>query len=343
MTKTSDKDKILEQVLIDIEKQFGKGSIMKLGDKTKYKIEASPSGSLALDIILGVGGYPKGRIIEIFGPESSGKTTIALHAIAEVQRQGGKAAFIDAEHALDPVYASKLGVNINELLLSQPDTGEQALEICEALVRSGTINIVVIDSVAALVPQLEIAGEMGETHVALQARLMSQALRKLSGTVSKTNTIIIFINQLREKVGVMFGNPETTPGGRALKFYATIRIDIRRAEQIKQGENIIGNKTIVKVVKNKVAPPFKTTSVDIMYGEGISKEGEIIDLGVEAGIIEKSGAWYTYKGEKLGQGKETVKVLLKENIKLRDELENKIRDYYGISQKKEKENEKKTN
>lgn len=335
-TNETDKDKILSQVLLDIEKQFGKGAIMKLGDDTHNEIAVSPSGSLTLDLALGVGGYPKGRIIEIYGPESSGKTTFALHSIAEIQKAGGRAAFIDAEHALDPVYAKNLGVNINELLLSQPDTGEQALEICEALVRSEAINIVVIDSVAALVPQAEIEGEMGDSHVGLQARLMSQALRKLSGTINKTNTIAIFINQLREKVGVMFGNPETTPGGRALKFYSTIRMDVRRSEQIKQGDSVIGNKTTVKIVKNKVAPPFKTAVVEIMYGEGVSRVSEIIDLGVEAGIIDKSGAWYSYNGEKLGQGKETVKALLKENDKLRDELEQKVREHFNMAIKKEK-------
>ena len=335
-TNETDKDKILSQVLLDIEKQFGKGAIMKLGDDTHNEIAVSPSGSLTLDLALGVGGYPKGRIIEIYGPESSGKTTFALHAIAEIQKAGGRAAFIDAEHALDPVYAKNLGVNINELLLSQPDTGEQALEICEALVISEAINIVVIDSVAALVPQAEIEGEMGDSHVGLQARLMSQALRKLSGTINKTNTIAIFINQLREKVGVMFGNPETTPGGRALKFYSTIRMDVRRSEQIKQGDSVIGNKTTVKIVKNKVAPPFKTAVVEIMYGEGVSRVSEIIDLGVEAGIIDKSGAWYSYNGEKLGQGKETVKALLKENDKLRDELEQKVREHFNMAIKKEK-------
>ena len=335
-TNETDKDKILSQVLLDIVKQFGKGAIMKLGDDTHNEIAVSPSGSLTLDLALGVGGYPKGRIIEIYGPESSGKTTFALHAIAEIQKAGGRAAFIDAEHALDPVYAKNLGVNINELLLSQPDTGEQALEICEALVRSEAINIVVIDSVAALVPQAEIEGEMGDSHVGLQARLMSQALRKLSGTINKTNTIAIFINQLREKVGVMFGNPETTPGGRALKFYSTIRMDVRRSEQIKQGDSVIGNKTTVKIVKNKVAPPFKTAVVEIMYGEGVSRVSEIIDLGVEAGIIDKSGAWYSYNGEKLGQGKETVKALLKENDKLRDELEQKVREHFNMAIKKEK-------
>ncbi len=324
------KDKALEQVLADIQKQFGNGAIMKLGEDSHVNIDVTSSGSLMLDKALGVGGFPKGRIIEIYGPESSGKTTVALQAIAEVQKEGGRAAFIDAEHALDPVYAKKLGVNINELLLSQPDTGEQALEICEALVRSEVVNIIVIDSVAALVPQAEIDGEMGDSHVGLQARLMSQALRKLSGTINKTKTTAIFINQLREKVGIMFGNPETTPGGRALKFYSTIRLDIRRAEQIKNGDNVMGNKTTIKVVKNKVAPPFKTANVEIMYGEGISREGEIIDLAAEMNIIDKSGAWYAYNGEKLGQGKENVKQLLKENPELKQELELKIREELGF-------------
>ena len=331
ISETKDKDRALEEVLADIEKQFGKGAIMKLGSSEHMEIDVTSTGSLSLDVALGVGGFPKGRIIEIYGPESSGKTTIALQAIAEVQKEGGRAAFIDAEHALDPVYAKKLGVNINELLLSQPDTGEQALEICEALVRSEAVNIVVIDSVAALVPQAEIEGEMGDSHVGLQARLMSQALRKLSGTISKTKTTAIFINQLREKVGVLFGNPETTPGGRALKFYSTIRLDIRRGEQIKMGDSVIGNKTNIKVVKNKVAPPFRTATVDIMYGEGVSKEGEIIDLGVDAGVIEKSGSWFAYKGEKLGQGKENVKVLLKTNKKLAEEIEKQIREFYNIN------------
>ena len=317
MTKTTN-DKTLDQVLLDIEKQFGKGSIMKLGSNEHREIDVVPSGSISLDVALGIGGYPKGRIIEIYGPESSGKTTFALHAIAEIQKQGGKAAFIDAEHSLDPNYASKLGVNINELLLSQPDNGEQALEICEALVRSGAIGIIVIDSVAALVPQAEIEGEMGDSHVGLQARLMSQALRKLSGIINKTNTVAIFINQLREKVGVMFGNPEVTPGGRALKFYSSIRLEIRRSEQLKSGSDVIGNKTSIKVVKNKMAPPFKTCSVDIMYGEGISAEGELVDLASEAAIVEKSGAWYSYNGEKIGQGKENVKELLKKDKKLKD-------------------------
>lgn len=328
------KDQALEQVLADIEKQFGKGAIMKLGAEETREVDVTSSGSLTLDIALGVGGYPKGRIIEIYGPESSGKTTVALHAIAEVQKAGGRAAFIDAEHALDPVYARNLGVNINELLLSQPDTGEQALEICEALVRSEAVNIVVIDSVAALVPKAEIDGEMGDSHVGLQARLMSQALRKLSGTISKTQTTAIFINQLREKVGIIFGNPETTPGGRALKFYSTIRLDIRRGEQIKTGDNITGNKTNIKVVKNKVAPPFKVATVDIVYGEGISKTGELVDIGSELNIIEKSGSWFSYKGEKIGQGRENIKLYLKDNPKLANEIEAKIRDAY--KKKKEK-------
>ena len=331
MEKNKEVDKALESVLADLEKQFGKGAVMRLGDNHHAKVEVVSSGSLALDIALGAGGYPKGRIIEIFGPESSGKTTFALHAIAEVQKLGGRAAFIDAEHALDPVYAKNLGVDINNLLLAQPDTGEQALEICEALVRSDAISIVVIDSVAALVPQAEIDGEMGDSHVGLQARLMSQALRKLSGIINKTKTIAIFINQLREKVGVMFGNPETTPGGRALKFYASIRLDVRKSEAIKIGDSIAGNKTNIKVVKNKIAPPFRTATVDIMYGEGVSKEGEIVDLGVDAGVIEKSGSWFAYKGEKLGQGKENVKVLLKTNKKLAEEIEKQIREFYNIN------------
>lgn len=320
-----EKDKTLDQVLADIEKQFGKGAIMKLGERGVKNIDVVSSGSLLLDQALGVGGFPKGRIIEIFGPESSGKTTIALHAIAEVQKTGGRAAFIDAEHALDPVYARKLGVDIDELLLSQPDTGEQALEIVEALVRSEAMSIIVIDSVAALVPQAEIEGEMGDSHVGLQARLMSQALRKLSGIINKTNTICIFINQLREKVGVMFGNPETTPGGRALKFYSTVRLDVRRGEQIKVGGDVLGNKTNIKVVKNKVAPPFKTAEVEIMYGEGISKVGEIIDLASNLGVIDKSGAWFSYKGEKIGQGKENVKLVLKNNPAMYKEIEDKVR------------------
>ena len=336
MSKTVEKDKALEQVLADIEKQFGKGAIMKLGDRKNIEIDVVPSGSISLDIALGVGGYPKGRIIEIYGPESSGKTTFALQAIAEVQKTGGRAAFIDAEHSLDPVYAGNLGVNIDELLLSQPDTGEQALEICDALVKSEAVSIIVIDSVAALVPQAEIDGEMGDSHVGLQARLMSQALRKLSGSINKTNTIVIFINQLREKVGVMFGNPETTPGGKALKYYSSVRLDIRRGEQIKSGNDVVGNKTLIKVVKNKVAPPFKSAVVDIMYGEGVSQEGELTDLAAEAGIIEKSGAWYSYKGEKLAQGRENVKLLLKSNMDFRNEIEALVREHYGVTIKKDK-------
>lgn len=328
---TADNDQNLKQVLADIEKQFGKGSIMKLGDNEHREIDVISSGSIALDTALGIGGYPKGRIIEIYGPESSGKTTFALHAIAEAQKLGGKAAFIDAENALDPQYAANLGVNIDELLLSQPDNGEQALEITEALVRSGAISIIVIDSVAALVPQAEIEGEMGDTHVGLQARLMSQALRKLAGIINKTNTIAIFINQLREKVGVMYGNPEVTTGGRALKFYSSIRLDIRRSEQIKLGSEIIGSKTNVKVVKNKMAPPFKTCQVDIMYGTGISREGELVDLGVEAGAIEKSGAWYSYNGDKIGQGKENVKEFLRTNPDVFDDVYNKIREFYHLN------------
>lgn len=343
VNKDVSKDKALEQVMNDIEKQFGKGSIMKLGDKEHMKVDVCSSGCLSLDIALGVGGYPRGRIIEIYGPESSGKTTFALQAIAEHQKLGGRAAFIDAEHALDPVYAERLGVDIDELLLSQPDTGEQALEICDALVRSEAVSIIVIDSVAALVPQAEIDGEMGDSHVGLQARLMSQALRKLSGTINKTNTTCIFINQLREKVGVMFGNPETTPGGRALKFYSSIRLDIRRMEQIKDGTNITGNKTSVKVVKNKMAPPFKNCVVDIMYGEGVSREGELCDLAAEAGIIEKSGAWYSYNGNKLGQGKENVKELFKNDKKLCAEIDSKVRDFYEINKNKSKDKKVESN
>ena len=341
MVKNIEKDGALDQVLKDIEKQFGKGAIMKLGDQEKKEIDVCSSGSISLDIALGVGGFPKGRIIEIYGPESSGKTTFALHAIAEVQKEGGRAAFIDAEHSLDPVYANNLGVNINELLLSQPDTGEQALEICDALVKSEAVSIIVIDSVAALVPQAEIDGEMGDSHVGLQARLMSQALRKLSGSINKTNTIVIFINQLREKVGVMFGNPETTPGGKALKYYSSVRLDIRRGEQIKVGTDVIGNKTNIKVVKNKVAPPFKTATVDIMYGQGVSKEGELVDLAADANIIDKSGAWYSYKGDKIGQGKENVKTLFRENPTLALEIEEQVREFYQISKKKKKDSKKK--
>ncbi|PWW39843.1 MULTISPECIES: recombinase RecA [Paenibacillus] len=327
----SDRRAALDMALRQIEKQFGKGSIMKLGESTHMQVEIIPSGSLALDIALGTGGLPKGRIVEIYGPESSGKTTVALHAIAEVQRVGGQAAFIDAEHALDPQYASKLGVNIDELLLSQPDTGEQGLEIAEALVRSGAVDIVVIDSVAALVPKAEIEGEMGDSHVGLQARLMSQALRKLSGAISKSKTIAIFINQLREKVGVMFGNPETTPGGRALKFYSTVRLDVRRIESIKSGNDITGNRTRIKVVKNKVAPPFKQAEVDIMYGEGISREGSIIDIGTELDIVNKSGAWYSYEGERLGQGRENAKQFMKEHADIAQVIEQKIREASNLT------------
>lgn len=326
----SNRKAALDMALKQIEKQFGKGSVMKMGEKTDLQIDTSSSGSLALDSALGIGGYPRGRVIEIYGPESSGKTTVALHAIAEAQASGGTAAFIDAEHALDPVYAQKLGVNIDELLLSQPDTGEQALEIAEALVRSGAVDIVVVDSVAALVPKAEIEGEMGDAHVGLQARLMSQALRKLSGAINKSNTIAIFINQIREKVGVMFGNPEVTPGGRALKFYSSVRLEVRRGEAIKQANDIMGNKTRIRVVKNKVAPPFRTAEVDIMYGEGISKEGEILDLGSELEVVLKSGAWYSYEGERLGQGRENAKQFLKENLKMRDEIAGKIRESYGL-------------
>jgi recombination protein RecA len=322
----SDRRAALENALRQIEKQFGKGSIMKLGETAGMQVETVPSGSLALDLALGVGGFPRGRIIEVYGPESSGKTTVALHAIAEVQKIGGTAAFIDAEHALDPLYASKLGINIDELLLSQPDTGEQALEIAEALVRSGAVDIIVIDSVAALVPKAEIEGEMGDSHVGLQARLMSQALRKLSGAINKSKVIAIFINQLREKVGVMFGNPETTPGGRALKFYSSIRLEVRRVETIKQGNDMIGNRTRIKVVKNKVAPPFKQAELDIMYGEGISREGSIIDIGTDMDIINKSGAWYSYEGDRLGQGRENAKQFLKDNPQIANAIEQKIRE-----------------
>ncbi|MFD1357613.1 recombinase RecA [Fictibacillus halophilus] len=329
----SDRKAALDMALRQIEKQFGKGSIMKLGEQTDQRVSTVSSGSIALDIALGIGGYPRGRIIEVYGPESSGKTTVALHAIAEVQRNGGQAAFIDAEHALDPVYAQKLGVNIDELLLSQPDTGEQALEIAEALVRSGAVDILIIDSVAALVPKAEIEGEMGDSHVGLQARLMSQALRKLSGAINKSKTIAVFINQIREKVGVMFGNPETTPGGRALKFYSSVRLEVRRAEQLKQGQDVVGNKTKIKVVKNKVAPPFRTAEVDIMYGEGISYQGEILDIGSEIDIVQKSGAWYSYEGERLGQGRENSKQFLKENPEISAAIVAEIRNYYQLEGK----------
>lgn len=326
----SDRRQALEMALRQIEKQFGKGSVMKLGDDVTPQVETISSGALALDIALGTGGFPRGRIIEVYGPESSGKTTVALHAIAEVQKAGGQAAFIDAEHALDPVYANRLGVNTSELLLSQPDTGEQALEISEALVRSGAIDIIVIDSVAALVPKAEIEGDMGDSHVGLQARLMSQALRKLSGAINKSRTIAIFINQIREKVGIMFGNPETTPGGRALKFYSSVRLEVRRAETIKQGNEMIGNRTRIKVVKNKVAPPFKQADVDIMFGEGISREGSVLDIGTELDIVNKSGAWYSFEGERLGQGRENAKQFLKEHAELMLTIENRIRAHHQL-------------
>ena len=324
----SEKMKALEAALGQIEKQFGKGSVMKLGDYTAMNVESIPTGALSLDIALGIGGIPRGRIIEVFGPESSGKTTLALHLIAEAQKMGGEAAFIDAEHALDPVYAKHLGVNIDELIVSQPDTGEQALEIAEALVRSGALDIIVVDSVAALVPKAEIDGDMGDAHVGLQARLMSQALRKLAGVINKTKCVIVFINQLSEKVGVMFGNPETTPGGRALKFYSSVRLDIRRVESLKQDGEVIGNRTRVKVVKNKVAPPFREAEFDIIYGKGISKEGNILDAAVNLDIVEKSGSWFSYNGERIGQGRENVKDYLAKNPKVAEEIEEKIRANY---------------
>ena len=324
----SEKDKALEAAMAQIQKQFGKGSIMKLGDDTAHmNIGAISTGSISLDIATGIGGVPKGRIVEIFGPESSGKTTLTLHIIAETQKAGGKAAFIDAEHALDPVYAKNLGVDVGELIVSQPDTGEQALEICDMLVRSGALDVVVIDSVAALVPKAEIQGEMGDSHVGLQARLMSQALRKITGTVNKSNTCVIFINQLREKVGVMFGNPEVTTGGRALKFYSSMRLDVRRIESIKAGDGVIGNRTRVKVVKNKVAPPFKQAEFDIMYGEGISYISELLDLCVDANIVKKAGAWFSYEGEKIGQGKEAAKAYIKANPEFKSMLEEKLKEF----------------
>ena len=321
-----EREQSLKEALKSIEKQYGKGSVMVLGENPNTTIDVISSGSIALDGALGVGGYPKGRIIEIYGPESSGKTTFALHAIAEAQKCGGYAAFIDAEHALDPGYAKKLGVNIEDLILSQPDSGEQALEISEALIKSGAIDIIVIDSVAALVPEAEINGEMGDSHVGLQARLMSQAMRKLSGIISKTKCVAIFINQIREKVGVMYGNPETTPGGRALKFYSTIRLDVRRGEQLKSGSEAVGNRTVVKVVKNKVAPPFKVAEVEIIYGEGISRMGELVDIAVEKDIIHKAGAWFSYNGEKIGQGRENVKTFLKANPAIYDEIFAKVKE-----------------
>lgn len=325
-----EKQKALQAAFSKIEKQYGKGSVMKLGDAPVMEIGVIPTGSIALDIAMGVGGVPRGRIIEIYGPESSGKTTVALHMVAEAQKLGGIAAFVDAEHALDAQYAKNLGVNIDELVISQPDTGEQALEIAESLVRSNAVDIIVVDSVAALVPRAEIEGEMGDSHMGLQARLMSQALRKLAGAISRTNCVIIFINQLREKIGVMFGNPETTTGGRALRFYSSIRMEIRRADTIKEADNIIGNKTRCKIVKNKVAPPFKQVEFDIMYGKGISKEGNLVDVGVDAGILDKAGAWYSYGETRIGQGREKAKDFLRENPEIRDEIEKQIRKKYGL-------------
>lgn len=326
----SNKLKAIEAAMGQIEKQFGKGSVMKLGEDSVLNVDSIPTGCLDLDIGLGIGGVPRGRIIEIYGPESSGKTTVALHIVAEAQKNGGAVAFIDAEHALDPSYARKIGVDTENLIVSQPDTGEQGLEIAEALVRSGAIDAIVIDSVAALVPRAEIEGEMGDSHVGLQARLMSQALRKLAGTINKTNCVAVFINQLREKVGVMFGNPETTPGGRALKFYASVRMDVRRIDSIKQGENIVGNRTRVKIIKNKVAPPFRQAEFDIMYNEGISREGNIVDVGVKEEIVQKSGAWFSYGDIRLGQGRENAKAYLKENPEIALEIENKIRGKHGL-------------
>lgn len=326
--------KSLELAITQIEKQFGKGSIMRLGEDAKLDLDFIPTGSMELDLALGIGGVPRGRIVEIYGPESSGKTTLALHIIAEAQKTGGIAAFIDAEHALDPGYAKKLGVDIENLIISQPDTGEQALEITESLVRSGALDVVVIDSVAALVPKAEIDGEMGDSHMGLQARLMSQALRKLAGAINKSNTTCVFINQLREKIGVMFGNPETTSGGRALKFYASVRMDVRRIDSLKQGDSIVGNRTRVKVVKNKIAPPFKQAEFDIMYGEGISKHGSVLDTGVSSGIVNKSGSWYNYEDVKLGQGRENAKDYLKQNTEVFDEIDLKIRKFYGLTEDK---------
>ena len=329
MEENAEKKKALEVAMSQIEKQFGKGSVMKLGEFKAMEVEAIPTGALSLDIALGIGGVPRGRIIEIFGPESSGKTTLALHIIAEAQKMGGEAAFIDAEHALDPVYAKKLGVDIDDLIVSQPDTGEQALEITESLIRSGALDVVVVDSVAALVPKAEIDGDMGDSHMGLQARLMSQALRKLAGAINKSKTVLIFINQLREKIGVMFGNPETTTGGRALKFYASVRMDIRKIENIKQDGEIKGNRVRVKVVKNKVAPPFREAEFDVIYGEGISKEGNILDMAVNLDIVDKAGSWFSYNGERIGQGRENVKKYLKENPDVLDEIEGKVRENFA--------------
>lgn len=335
MSIEQDKLKALNQALGQIEKEFGKGSVMKLGEATSMAIDVIPTGSIGLDIAVGIGGLPKGRIIEVYGPESSGKTTVALHTVAEAQKQGGIAAFIDAEHALDPVYAKALGVDIDNLIISQPDTGEQALEIAEALIRSGAIDIIVVDSVAALVPRAEIEGDMGDSHVGLQARLMSQALRKLTGSIKKSNCVALFINQLREKVGIMFGNPETTTGGRALKFYSSVRLDVRRIDSIKQGDKVIGNRTRVKVVKNKVAPPFKQAEFDIMYGEGISKVGDLLDIAASVDIVKKSGAWYAYEEVKLGQGRENVKKFLTDNPDLIEEIDVKVRNYYKLDESRE--------
>ena len=329
MEANTEKRKALEAAMGQIEKQFGKGSVMKLGEFKAMEVEAIPTGALGLDIALGIGGVPRGRIIEVFGPESSGKTTLALHIVAEAQKMGGEAAFIDAEHALDPVYARKLGVDIDNLIVSQPDTGEQALEITEALVRSGALDVVVVDSVAALVPKAEIDGDMGDSHMGLQARLMSQALRKLAGAINKSKTVLIFINQLREKIGVMFGNPETTTGGRALKFYASVRMDIRKIENIKQDGEVMGNRVRVKVIKNKVAPPFREAEFDVVYGKGISKEGNILDMAVNLDIIEKSGSWFSYNGERIGQGRENVKRYLAENPKVMEEVDKKVRENFA--------------
>ena len=334
---TPDRGKALESALAQIERQFGKGSIMKMGDEGRVPIEVIPSGSIALDLALGIGGFPRGRVVEIYGPESSGKTTVALHAIANAQKAGGIAAFIDAEHALDPEYAKRLGVDIDALLVSQPDTGEQALEIMDMLIRSGALDVVVIDSVAALVPRAEIEGEMGDSHVGLQARLMSQALRKITGALAQSKTTAIFINQLREKIGVFFGSPETTTGGKALKFYASIRLDVRRIETLKDGQDAVGNRTRVKVVKNKMAPPFKQAEFDILYGHGISREGSLIDLGVDEGFVKKSGSWYTYEGDQLGQGKENARTFLSDNPDLANEIEKKIKDQMGIGVRLEAE------
>jgi recombination protein RecA len=325
-----ERDKALDVALSQIEKQFGKGSIMRMGENTHMQVEAISTGALSLDLALGIGGLPRGRVVEIYGPESSGKSTLAMHVVAEAQRNGGICAYIDAEHAMDPIYASAIGVNIDDLLISQPDTGEQALEITDMLIRSGALDVAVIDSVAALTPRAEIEGEMGDTHVGLQARLMSQALRKLTGTLNKSNTILIFINQLREKVGVIYGSPEVTPGGRALKFYASVRLDIRRVESIKDGAEIVGNRTRVKVAKNKVAPPFKQAEFDIMYGKGISREGSLLDVAVDLAIVKKSGAWYTYEGEQMGQGRENAKTFLSENLEVMIEISEKIRQLVGI-------------